>query len=87
MTSKDMDIVKMMRVSREAQAHEYGTEIAERVKPDDKVSSLRWTGQNPDWRELLVAKLHSIFPRVFKAVQEFLGTVTLRISRRPLRSQ
>jgi hypothetical protein len=27
-------------------------------------------GQNPDWRSIPVAKMQSIFPRGFKAVQE-----------------
>jgi hypothetical protein len=70
MTSKDPQIITMMKVFEEEQAHKYGMEIAERINPEDNKGFLRWTGQNPDWREYPVAKLQSIFPRAFKAVQE-----------------
>jgi hypothetical protein len=45
-------------------------DIAERVNPSDNQGFLRWTGQNPDWRDYTVGMLQSIFPRAFKAVQE-----------------
>jgi hypothetical protein len=45
-------------------------QIAENSNPEDKEGFLRWSGQNPDWRQYPVAKLHSIFPRAFKAVQK-----------------
>jgi hypothetical protein len=45
-------------------------QIADRFNPEDKEGFLRWTGENPDWRDYPVPKLHSIFPRAFEAVQE-----------------
>jgi hypothetical protein len=60
----------MMLVFEEKQARKYGMDIAERVNPMDDQGLLRWTGDNPDWCEYPVSKLHSIFPRAFKAVQE-----------------
>jgi hypothetical protein len=70
MTSKDPQILLMMSVFEEEQARRYNMEIAERINPEDNKGFLRWTGQNPDWREYPVAKLQSIFPGPFKAVQE-----------------
>jgi hypothetical protein len=70
MTSKDPQIKLMMTVFEEEQARKYNMEIAERINPEDNKGFLRWTGQNPDWREYPVAKLQSIFPPAFKAVQE-----------------
>jgi hypothetical protein len=70
MTSKDPQITLMMRVFEEEQARRFDMEIAERINPSDNQGFLRWTGQNPDWREYSVACLQSIFPRAFKAVQE-----------------
>jgi hypothetical protein len=70
MTSKDPQIIAMMRAFEEEQADKYGMQIAERINPEDNQGFLRWSGQNPNWREIPVAKLHSIFPRAFKAVQE-----------------
>jgi hypothetical protein len=70
MTSKDPQIALMMSVFEEEQAHKYHMQIAERINPEDNKGFLRWTGQNPDWREYSVAKLQSVFPREFKAVQE-----------------
>jgi hypothetical protein len=45
-------------------------DIVERENAIDKKGFLRWSGENPDWRVIPVARLHSIFPRAFKAVQE-----------------
>jgi hypothetical protein len=69
-TSNDPQIRKMMAVFEEEQAEKYGMHIAEREDPSLDKGFLRWTGRNPDWREFPVAKLQSIFPRAFKAVQE-----------------
>jgi hypothetical protein len=60
----------MMAIFEEVQARKYGMEITERVNPTDDQGFLRWTGQNPDWRDFPVGMLQSIFPRAFKAVQE-----------------
>jgi hypothetical protein len=70
MTSKDPQIQLMMKIFEEEQAHKYGMEIAERINPQDNQGFLRWTGENPDWREYPVGVLQSIFQRAFKAVQE-----------------
>jgi hypothetical protein len=70
MTSKDLQMQLMMQVFEEEQAAVYHMDIADRLNPDDNKGFLRWTGQNPDWRTYSVAKLQSIFPRAFKAVQE-----------------
>jgi hypothetical protein len=70
MRSNDPEIEKMMDYFEEEQAREWNMGIAERENEDDKKGFLRWTGQSPDWREWPVKKLHSIFPRAFKAVQE-----------------
>jgi hypothetical protein len=60
----------MMKVSEEEQAGFSAMEVADRTNPDYKAGFLRWSGQNPDWRTVPIAKMHSIFPRAFKAVQE-----------------
>jgi hypothetical protein len=60
----------MMEVFEEEQARKDGMEIKERENPADDQGFLRWTGQNPDWRDYTVGMLQSIFPRAFKAVQE-----------------
>jgi hypothetical protein len=60
----------MKNIFEKEQAKHWEIEIADRVNPDDRAGFLRWTGQNPDWREIPVAKMRSIFPRAFKAVQE-----------------
>jgi hypothetical protein len=70
MTSKDPQIIQMMAIFEEEQAHKWGMEIAERLNPEDNKGFLRWTGQNPDWREYPVTKVQSIFPGAFKSVQE-----------------
>jgi hypothetical protein len=70
MTSKDPQMQLMMQVFEEDQAAVYKMGIADRLNPEDNKGFLRWTGQNPDWRTYSVAKLQSIFPRAFKAVQE-----------------
>jgi hypothetical protein len=59
-----------MSIFEEEQAARFGMEIAERLNSSDDQGFLRWTGQNPDWRDYTVAMLQSIFPRAFKAVQE-----------------
>jgi hypothetical protein len=70
MTSKDPEVQKMMKVFEEEQAARFGMGIADGLNPEDNKGFLRWTGDNPDWRRISVAKLQSIFPRAFKAVQE-----------------
>jgi hypothetical protein len=70
MTSKDPQITQMMAIFEEEQAFKWGMEIAERLNPEDNKGFLRWTGENPDWRDYPVTKLQSVFPRAFKAVQE-----------------
>jgi hypothetical protein len=70
MTSKDPQMQLMTKIFEEEQANKYGMDIAERLNPEDNKGFLRWTGQNPDWRQIPVAKMQSIFPRAFKAVQE-----------------
>jgi hypothetical protein len=52
--------------------------IEEREDPEDEKGFLRWAGENPDWTKYPVAKLHSIFPRAFKAVQESEISVCIR---------
>jgi hypothetical protein len=70
MTSNDPQIRKMMEIFEEEQAGVYGMHIEERVNQDDDRRFLRWAGTNPDWNDYPVSRLHSIFSRAFKAVQE-----------------
>jgi hypothetical protein len=70
MTSKNPEILRMMNYFEQEQADEWDMRIAERENEAHKKGFLRWTGTNPDWRAIPVAKLPSIFPRAFKAVQE-----------------
>jgi hypothetical protein len=78
MTSNDPEIRKMMAVFEEEQAIRFGMHIKERLDPEDEQSFLRWEDSNPDWNDWPVAKLHSIFPRAFKAVQESDISVCIR---------
>jgi hypothetical protein len=70
MTSKDPEIGKIMDDFEQEQAEKWHMGIAKRENDHDKKGFLRWAGKNPDWRKEPVAKLQSIFPRAFKAVQK-----------------
>jgi hypothetical protein len=69
MTSKDPEIKQTIGYFEEEQAEEWKIGIADREYDDYKKGFLRLSGQNPDWRLQTVRKLHSIFPRAFRAVQ------------------
>jgi hypothetical protein len=70
MTSKDPEILNMMDYIEQEQAQEWNIGIRDRENPQDKKGFLRWYGKNPDWRQVKIARMHSIFPRAFKAVEE-----------------
>jgi hypothetical protein len=52
------------------QADEWNMNITERENDDDDKGFLRWSGPNTDMSDVPVGRMHSIFPRAFKAVQE-----------------